>query len=383
MIVKGFVFYKDGKIPFVIENYRMELFTDDPILSDFCKEYNFKDNYILSGQCFDDGILGRHATFLVENSIGSTCYLRCYIINMLDKDEEYDSISVQSPFLDDVFRYRYNFIDMARQGVIFFLEPKEIYKIPFPMQNRQYEASFCIGCNSRLGLLEDYEKKGEIIVPLHTKDIQECLDISTVLYRLAMFMASYADVPFKRIDLYHNGFKTGRFCCPLVSKDAASGVDILYYKLDVMRYIPKILENIALDPGNEITKSIPLGHLSNLESMFSPQRFIEQIVAFEYLFDKLDQKKAQDRNFPLKDELKEAFNLFPELLANTNQSADMIGENIKEIRRKITHGYAYYYDFNTDSNVKFYILLLDKLIRKMSLMQIGFTIDEIKHILII
>ena len=47
MMVKGFIFFRDGKIPFVIENYRMELFTDNSLLDDFCKEYNFKENYIL------------------------------------------------------------------------------------------------------------------------------------------------------------------------------------------------------------------------------------------------------------------------------------------------------------------------------------------------
>lgn len=49
-MVKGFIFFRDGKIPFVIENYHMELFTDDPLLDDFCKEYNFKENYILHTQ---------------------------------------------------------------------------------------------------------------------------------------------------------------------------------------------------------------------------------------------------------------------------------------------------------------------------------------------
>lgn len=117
MMVKGFIFFRDGKIPFVIENYRMELFTDDSLLDDFCKEYNFKENYILHGQCFDIGIRGRKATFLVENSMGSTCYLRCYTINMFDKDEEYDSIGLQSPSLDEVFRYEYEYIDMVRAGI--------------------------------------------------------------------------------------------------------------------------------------------------------------------------------------------------------------------------------------------------------------------------
>ena len=37
-MVKGFIFFKKGKIPFVMENYRMELFTDDELLTDFTKE---------------------------------------------------------------------------------------------------------------------------------------------------------------------------------------------------------------------------------------------------------------------------------------------------------------------------------------------------------
>ena len=45
-MVKGFIDFKGGKIPFVIENYCMELFTDDDLLKDFSKEYNFKKNYI-------------------------------------------------------------------------------------------------------------------------------------------------------------------------------------------------------------------------------------------------------------------------------------------------------------------------------------------------
>ena len=36
-MIKGFVFFKEGKNPFVIEDYRMELFTDDFLLSDFAR----------------------------------------------------------------------------------------------------------------------------------------------------------------------------------------------------------------------------------------------------------------------------------------------------------------------------------------------------------
>ena len=78
-MVKGFIFFKAGTIPFVIENYRMELFTDDELLNDFMKEYNFKTNYILNGMCLDIGIYGQKATFLVNHTMGCTCYLSCYI----------------------------------------------------------------------------------------------------------------------------------------------------------------------------------------------------------------------------------------------------------------------------------------------------------------
>ncbi len=377
LVVKGFVFFKEGKIPFVIENYRMELFTDDHLLNDFSKEYNFKTNYILQGQYFGNGIQGQKATFLVESSMGSTCYLRCYIINMLMKEDEYDTIGLQSPFLDNVFRYKYNYLDIVRAGANLAVEPKDVYKVPFSMNSRQYELTFRIGHDNRIGLLEDFDRKGELLLPLQTDDIQECYDISVVLYRLAMFMISHAEVPFKRITLYKKGLIAGWFYCPLVSEEAMSGNDVLFHELDIMKYVPKILNNIALDSGNKITQSIPLGHLGNFDSMFSPQRFVEQVMAFEYLFDKLDHKKAQNSKFTLKNELASMLKEFPQLLSRSKLSSDKVSEQIKEIRRTITHGYAYYYDFKNDSNTQYLIILLDKLIRNMSLLWIGFTKDEI------
>lgn len=144
-----------------------------------------------------------------------------------------------------------------------------------------------------------------------------------------------------------------------------------------MKYIPKILNNIALDSGNRITKSIPLGHLGNVDTLFSPQRFMEQVMAFEYLFDKIDHQKAQDSHFSLKKELIDCFNLFPELIGKDRLSVEEISEKIKETRRTIAHGYVYYYDFKNDIETKRLMLLLDKLIRNMSLFWIGFSKEDI------
>lgn len=376
-MIKGFIFFRKGKIPFVIENYRMELFTDDELLTDFTKEYNFKEDYILEGEYFANDFQGQKSTFLVERSMGSICYLRCYVINRLTVQDGYDTIGLQSFFLDDIFRYKYNYIDMVRAGVNLAVEPKDIYKIPFSMDNSQYELSFRIGNDNRLGLLEDFDKKGEVLIPLYTNNIQECYNISTVLYRLAMFLTSEAEVPFKQIALYKNREKVGWFYCSLVSEDAISVHDISYCEFDVLKYIPKILNNVALDSGNKITRSIPLGHLGNTDTLFSPQRFMEQVMAFEYLFDKVEHQKAKNSRFSLKEELIYSFNLFPELLKNGRLSVEDISDKIKEIRRTIAHGYMYYYDFKNNIEAKRLMILLDRLIRNMSLFWIGFSKEDI------
>ena len=146
-----------------------------------------------------------------------------------------------------------------------------------------------------------------------------------------------------------------------------------------MKYVPRILDNIAKDSGNRITQSIPLGHLSGFDTLFSPQRFLQQVMSFEYLFDKLEHEKAQDRHFPLKHELKYMLGEFPELLQSPNLSLDEACEKIKETRRLIAHGYTYYYDFKNDSELQYLILLLDELIKNMSLQWIGFSKTEIRE----
>ena len=84
----------------------------------------------------------------------------------------------------------YEYLDLVRGGTNLALEPKVVYTIPFSMNHNFYELKYRIGQDNRLGLLEDFDKKGEVILPLHTDNIQECYDLSVVLYRLAMFMTS-------------------------------------------------------------------------------------------------------------------------------------------------------------------------------------------------
>lgn len=378
-MIKGFISYKSSKIAFVIENFRMELFSENNnSLNSFINEYRLEQEFILCGQCFRFGTQGQTINFLVEYMLGSTCYLRCYLINSIGSDSIFDTIGFQSLFLDDVFRYKYNYIDKSRAGENLSVKSQSVYKFNISMNNRQYGLEYRIGQDTRLGLLEDFDKRGELLVSLHTNEIQEYNDITIVLYRFAMFMISRADVPFKEIILYKNGIKNGWFYCPLVCESASSFKEVAFGDFDVMKYIPKILNNISLDAGNEIKNSIPLGHLKSHELLFSPQRFIEQVISFEYLFDKLDRKRARSRGVTLKEELKIMFDKFPQLLNNTNITSEMASEKIKEIRRVITHGYSYYYDFMDDSKLKFLILRFDELILKMSLTWIGFTDEEIK-----
>ena len=106
--------------------------------------------------------------------MGETCYLHCYIIYMLAAQDEFDTIGLQSSFLDDIFRYNYNYLDGVRTGINFAVEPKDIYQIPFSMDGYQYNMSFRIGHNNQIGLLEDLDRKGELLIPLHTNKIHEC-----------------------------------------------------------------------------------------------------------------------------------------------------------------------------------------------------------------
>lgn len=146
-----------------------------------------------------------------------------------------------------------------------------------------------------------------------------------------------------------------------------------------MKYIPRILNNIAIDSGDRITRSIPLGHLGSFDTLNSPQRFLQQVMSFEYLFDKLEPEKAADRKFPLKSELTYMFDEFPQLLSNPKLSSDKVSERIKEMRHQITHGHTYYYDFKNDSEFQYLLIILDKLIRNMSLWWAGFSKTEIKE----
>ncbi len=185
-------------------------------LKDFIKEYNFKKSYILQGEYFGNGFQAQKAKFLVDHSIGSTCYLCCYIICSLIAKEGYDTIGIQSPFLDDIFRYKYNYLDIVREGTNLAVNSKDVYKVPFVMNGNQYELAYRIGNNYHLGLLEDFDKKGEPLIPINTDKIQECYDITIILYRLAMFMTSNAEVTFKRITLYKGDWKVGWFIWGIV-----------------------------------------------------------------------------------------------------------------------------------------------------------------------
>ena len=67
------------------------------------------------------------------------------------------------------------------------------------------------------------------------------------------------------------------------------------------------------------------------------------------------------------------------LLSKPSLSSENVSEKIKEMRRQITHGYTYYYDFKNDSQIQYLIILLDKLIRNMSLWWVGFSKAEIEE----
>ena len=376
VIVKGFINYHNKEIPFVIENEFMNFFASDKSsLYEFINKYRFQNNFILDGKICGSYFSSRVAKFLIESIIGEFCTLKAYCFFMQsDSGESYNKIGFQSPFLDDFFRYRYVLLTNAREGTNLLSSSKNIYNIPFKMNCQDYELVYRIGYNNELGLMEDYDRKGEAIFGLKGSDIEECYSLAITLHRLSIFMTSRSDVCFTKISLYNGITKVGEFYCPFVLRNAKSYDAISYFQFDVMKYIPNILNNIALDISNNLTKSIPLGHIGNNESTYSPQRFIEQVIAFEYLFDKLEPGR---NNEYLIDKLKEMIEKFPKIIDVKTFNVDKISNDIKELRREITHGYTYYYDFKDDAYRQYLMNLLDKLIKNMSLLYIGFTPEEI------
>ena len=95
MVIKGFIDYSNGKIPFVLEKYKLELFGADELLKTFIKEHNFKNNYILTGQYFRLGTTPEKITILVDRSMGETCYVTCFILERSRTDSGFDCINFQ------------------------------------------------------------------------------------------------------------------------------------------------------------------------------------------------------------------------------------------------------------------------------------------------
>ena len=373
MVIKGFIDYNNGKIPFVLQKYKLDLFGSDELIKTFIKEHNFQNNYILTGQYFRMGTTPERITLLIDRSMGETCYVTCFILERLRHDSGFDCINFQSRSLDSIFKYKYNYIDLSRKGVNLSNGKYEVYKIPFTLEAETYDLSYQIGQKTRLGLLEDFSAWGVSSVPLKFADINECYKLAVLLERFSKFLINHSYAPFKKIVLSKNSFPVGWFYYNNLSDEPYYDYDGMFQDYDVDKYSSKILTNIAANPDSKIITSVPLGHLSNHDNLFSPQRFMEQVMTFEYLYHKLYPSK---NNTPLIDKLKEMFTEFPKIL-DSAITAHSIADEIKELRRRITHGYEYYYTFENDLQSKRNICKLDTLIKFMSLKVIGFDNQEI------
>lgn len=378
-MIKGLIEYKNRKIPFVIEDYKMELFSEEDLVFEFTKDNNFKSNYILSGDCYGSDNISRKITIMVEKSIGSVCDLTCYLIGQINSGNIFDTIDLESKLLDSIFRYKYNYLDLSRDGFNLSLNQTEIYSLPFQIKDNDYTLKYIIGQNNSIGLLDNFKLCGKASIDLHENCIEEAYKITLLLYRTIKFVTSFSDVTFERITLCSKGINKAFFYCKYISDDFTVDLDIMFCKFDVEKFIPPILNNISLDLEDKISKSIPLGHISNYEKAYTPSRFIEQITTFEYLFEKLEPEKSKDRRFTLKNELQFMFNTFPEVLSQANITSEKIAMDIKKIRTNIVHGYEYYYNFTSNIEAKRCIIRLADLIQRMSLKLIGFNNNEINE----
>lgn len=376
---KGFIDYRNTKIPFVIDDFKLELFSQDDILDTFMQEYRTSKNFLLTGECILFGKSARKIILLVEDFSAYLFNLSCYIIHRFERAEAYDEICFRSQVLDSIFQYKYHYLDLCRAGSNLNSSENIVYAVPFDINTDKHTLTYKIGSTHILGMLEKFDNVGKTSITLSQSDIYECRQLVLLMERLSSFLTSCPRITFNHISLFNKGFPEATFYCKQVCDDAFLDFDIIFYQFSVDTYIPRILQHLAAENDTKITKSIPLGHLGEYNSPFTPQRFIEQVIAFEYLFEKLENKKAKDKKVHLKDELKFMIDEFPQIVDGTHHTSDSLADSIKELRRTITHGYEYFYTFAHDDEKKLLVIKLAKLIRCMSLRLMGFSNDEIKN----
>lgn len=375
MVFNGFIHYKNSKIPFVINKFQMDLFSDKSALAEFMKEYSFKSQYILKGERFINGTYSTEILMLVDHSVGSQCFLSFYIIANTQEKLEYDTLNFQSTILDNVFQYKYKFIELSKSGENLSSSQKEIYKIPFNLRNCQYDMSFKIGQKINLGLLEDFSRHGELSIKTKEISISECAEIIILTERFLKFLTRYSNITFEKIYLTRKGINVANLYCPFIGKNDYD-FDIAYQNFNIAFYGTKLLNNLGLELTNSIENSIPLGHIGDYKSSFLPQRFIQQIMSFEYIFEKINPKS----NKCLQKKLEESFSEFLYVISINADKNNLksLTTNMKKLRVDITHGYRYFYDFDFADKTKLYFSYLDYLIECMSLKYLGFSKDEIE-----
>lgn len=100
-MLKGFILYKDNKIPFVIDGFRVELFSDNSCLSEFIKEYRSESDFKLNGECVGPYTNIRPITLYVERILADTLYLHCYIIKMSSDSPQPNTIGFDDEEIND------------------------------------------------------------------------------------------------------------------------------------------------------------------------------------------------------------------------------------------------------------------------------------------
>ena len=124
-------------------------------IADIIKYEGDNSTFIWKHPCEDFNALtqpivheSQEAVFLVEYSMGSTCYLRCYTVYMFDTGNSYDSIGFQSLFLDDIFGFlTVLFPDIINQGLDIGIHSHGINVILLILRKRRVHDLPCSVCS--------------------------------------------------------------------------------------------------------------------------------------------------------------------------------------------------------------------------------------------
>lgn len=377
----GFIFFNNIKIPFAIDsdNIHMQVFSDNESdIKSFLNSYAHKQDFVLKGNVFNAFSFKRDIFCFVSSFKGKLAILNSFATLDCLEGKNVDKICFQSSLLDDIFQYKYRFLELARGNVNISNHPVVTEHFDFSFNNEKKTAEFLVGQDSKFGFMNTFKHSGVLEVGFSFSEIDSLFSLVTLVKRYVIFLTSFLNISFSDIFLTKKGLRIGTVFLPL-SKNENEKLDVLFFGFKNYSFSTKIIENLAIDLGSEIKQSIPLFHMKTEDNFFDPSRFLRQVMSFEYLYKRIEANNHKNKRETLSNKLCCMMRKFPDHFSNCNGKLFCLAKNIADFRNSIFHGGQLFYNREPNDNFGHFFFIMDSLIEKMSLLYLGLNEIDIDN----